>query len=170
MTRKLLKTVDTINGAIKAILGIFLMIMSAIIIIQVVFRFILHAALPWSEELTRYLMIYIVFFGAAYAVRYNKLMRVEFVETILPQKAQKWYFLLMNAVLIFTFLVITIAGFEFTRMALNQRSPGLHVRMAYVYVAIPISGILMMVNSLALTIEKFINERESKNQRGEVAE
>ena len=49
--------------------AIAIAVMSVVVFVQVVFRFIVKSSLPWSEELSRYLQVYITFFGTAMASR-----------------------------------------------------------------------------------------------------
>ena len=44
-------------------------VMTAVIILQVFFRYVLKGSLPWSEELSRYLMIWVTFVGASIGVK-----------------------------------------------------------------------------------------------------
>lgn len=164
--RKLLKGIDALNKAVKALLGIFLIIMSVVIIVQVIFRFGLHAALPWSEELTRYLMIYIVFIGAGYAARYGQLMRVELLEMMLPQKMRNWYMLFMGVIMVAAMAVIIVAGGAFVKMAMSQRSPSLQIPMAVVYFSIPLGGALMVVNVFASVAERFLQGEKVEDKEG----
>ena len=68
---------DRVNKLLYYFSGVLLISMSVIIIYQVFSRFVLEASLPWSEELTRYLMIWAVFIGASLALRNGALIGVE---------------------------------------------------------------------------------------------
>ena len=54
------KLADNFEGYCCAVM---LAVMSVVVFMQVVFRFLIKSSLPWSEELSRYLLVYITYFG-----------------------------------------------------------------------------------------------------------
>ena len=66
-----------------------LAVMSVVIFWQVVCRYVLKSSLPWSEELSRYLLVWTSFIGGAYGVRLGAHIGVEAFTLLLPKKAQK---------------------------------------------------------------------------------
>ena len=72
--------VKRIDRAINGLLGIAviatLAVMSAGVFAQVVFRLV-HASIPWSEELSKYLLIWCTFLGSALGVRKGSLVGLE---------------------------------------------------------------------------------------------
>ncbi|MDA8226350.1 MAG: TRAP transporter small permease subunit, partial [Desulfitobacterium hafniense] len=63
------KGVDQINRLATWVVVIMTAVMSVIILAQVIFRYVLEAPLPWSEEVARYLMVWGTFLGAGLGVR-----------------------------------------------------------------------------------------------------
>lgn len=57
--------------------------------LQVLFRFVLSLPLAWTEELSRYLFILLVYVGASAAAGEGKHVRVEIIDSVLPAKATK---------------------------------------------------------------------------------
>ncbi|GHU25787.1 membrane protein [Betaproteobacteria bacterium] len=145
----LIKAMDRLNAFVKYVLGLALIVMSIVTVLQVFCRFVLHASLPWSEELTRYLMVYIGFWGTGYAMRHNLLMRVDVVEQFLPKKHEVAYLLLLNLFLIFIFICVGWAGMNMYLGGYRQVSAALRMPMAYVYFSIPSGAVLMILNTLA---------------------
>ena len=96
---------DHLNRAVKLILAALLTAMSLVIIIQVIYRG-LKMSLPWSEEFSRYVMIYIVFLGTGYAVRYDLLMSVKILWEHVPEKAVKGLSILVNLLMAAFFLLL----------------------------------------------------------------
>ena len=66
-----------------------LAVMSVVIFWQVVCRYVLKSSLPWSEELSRYLLVWTSFIGGAYGVRLGAHIGVEAFTLLLPKKAQE---------------------------------------------------------------------------------
>src|SRR5690606_23242426 len=97
---------------VKILLTFSLIVMTIIMILQVFSRFILNIPLPWSEEATRYLGIYAVFFGAALALRHNELISVEAIPDLLPKLAQKVLKIIVLLISIVFFVILLKYGIE----------------------------------------------------------
>ena len=54
--------------------------------IQVIMRYIFHNSLSWSEELARYLFLYLIWIGAAYAVKRESHLRIQIILSKIPSK------------------------------------------------------------------------------------
>jgi TRAP-type mannitol/chloroaromatic compound transport system permease small subunit len=65
-------------------------IMTVIIILQVFMRYLFLYSLSWSEEVARYLMIWVSFLGASLALKYGFHIGVEFVINRVPEKMRGW--------------------------------------------------------------------------------
>ena len=128
---------------------------SCLIMLQIIMRACNHG-LAWSEELARFLFIWQVWIGIAYATsRWNHL-RITFLRDLTHGRVKDvWELFVIVWWFIFgAFLVCK--GFEFTLMtaARGQRSTALRIPMAYVYAGIPVGCTLMNIHLLEVFIEK----------------
>jgi len=113
---------------------------------QVLSRFILKNPSSFSEELARFLLIWIGFFGAAYAFRKYSHLGLDIVTSNLESHLRVFAERFADAVCLLFFIVIMVFGgakIMTLTLTLNQLSPALQVPMGYVYSVIPISGLLM---------------------------
>lgn len=86
---KLVYEVDKIiNKILQAAVVIMLSVMSIVVFAQVVFR-IVHMSIPWSEELSKYLLIWSTFLGSALCIRRNSLVGLEFFLNSMSKKIRK---------------------------------------------------------------------------------
>lgn len=145
------------------LIGSFLsMIMAAMVINvlwQVFTRFILNNPSSFTDELARYLMIWVGVLGAAYISGKNKHVAIDILSNRLTVKNQKKVAILVHAiVIIFSILVLVIGGFRlvYITAVLNQNSPALHIPLAVVYAVIPLSGLLIIYYKLNDIITKKI--------------
>ena len=153
--------VDYINKFMKWVLAVLLSVMSIVIIAQVCCR-VLKMSLPWSEEFSRYIMIYIVFLGSGYAVRYDLLMSVKILWENVPKSALKFLSILVNLLMSAFFVLLIVEGFEIMKMVGNQTSPAMTISMSIPYGAMPLGGILMLINSLAVIAEDIVGKKEKE--------
>ncbi len=134
--------------------------MSIVIFMQVVYRYVFHASLPWSEEFARYILVYLTFLGASVAVKRNAHIGVEMVVSLLPRpvaKVLEW----VASALSFAFFAILIGyGSKVVKITMMQQSPAMHVKMGYIYMAVVIGAVLMMIHLTARLFQ--IDEVEGK--------
>ncbi|WP_040513627.1 TRAP transporter small permease subunit [Gracilibacillus halophilus] len=158
---QIVKMIDQINKVVKILVGIFIAVMAVTIILQVFSRYVLGSSLTWSEEMARYFSIYAVFFGAALALRRQNLIAVEVLHEFLPKHITKWLKLIVQVICVVFFIVLIVQGFNMMDRVSTQQSPALQISMLIPYASIPIGGMLMILNSFAVSIEllKGVNEK-----------
>lgn len=152
-----LKMVDKVNYLIRYLLAALLMLMTVLIVYQVIVRFssrYIDLVLPrWTEEIARYSMIWLVLLGAALAVRYSALIGMEAIAERIGPKAQQFLRGITLVISMAFFLIMVIYGFEMLGHVTMQLSPGAKISMAIPYAAIPVGGLFMLINSIAVFIE-----------------
>lgn len=71
------------------IAGILLVTLTIVIFLQVLFRFVFQAPLDWSEELSRYIFIFLVYLTSTIAIRDRATIRIEFINVIVTKQFSK---------------------------------------------------------------------------------
>jgi TRAP-type C4-dicarboxylate transport system permease small subunit len=136
--------------------------MTVIIIIQVFMRYLFLYSLSWSEEVARYLMIWVSFLGASLALKYGFHIGVEFVINRFPEKMRNWVNLIAKIGVLIFLIYFTIGGFLVSWAVRDQDSPALLFSMAYAYLAAPLGGFFMIIQLLNLLIEDWAKIRERR--------
>ncbi len=155
-----LKIIDQINKFLLILMGIFMGIMSVVIIFQVFSRFFLGFPLPWSEELARFLMIYTVFIGAALALRQQKLISIEVIAENISARARRILKTTANAIGIVFFIILFLKGIEVTSQVYGQVSAAMRLPMSYAYAALPLGAVFLTMNAVAVIIEMYTETEE----------
>ena len=144
--------------------------MSIIVFIQVVFRFVIKSSLPWSEEASRYLLVWTAFLGGAYGVRQGAHIGIEAFSLLLPKKAQK----VLNIIVMVASIVLCAVIFKFgldivqTQLSKGQLSPAMRIPMGYMYAAIPIGMVLFIIRYIQNIYDVLKNF--NKDEKKEVTE
>lgn len=135
---------------------VMLIAMSIIVFMQVICRFILKSSLPWSEEASRYLLVWVSFLGGAYGVRQGAHLGVEAVIILLPKKLRGLVELLSMVLGIILCCVIFKFGVDIviTQMSRMQYSPSMRIPMGSMYLAIPVGMFLFVVRYVQNVIDK----------------
>ena len=124
---------------------------------QVLFRFVINLSLDWTEELTRFSFIFLVYISASLCISRNRHVRVEIIDMLLPRSMLVW---VHRAVLviwsIFSF-IIAHSGWEIAAEALDveQTSPVLELPMGWILMIIPFDFGLMGMRLLVRVAETF---------------
>lgn len=111
---------------------------------QVFARQVLDSPSGWSEELGKYLFIWLGLFGSALVFGERGHIAVDFAVKNLPEKIKIAVSALVQlAILAFTGLVLIWGGFRVVDLAWTQNLTGLPVNVGPLYLALPISGVLI---------------------------
>ncbi len=138
------KKVDTV---LSYLLIAIMSVMVLNVLWQVFTRFVIGTPSSFTDELARYLMIWVGILGAAYAS--GKDMHIAI--NVLTQKfnretQQKLAAVVKLMVILFALTAMVIGGSRlvYVTYVLNQLSPALQIPLAYVYLVIPLSGLVII--------------------------
>ncbi len=133
------------------IITICLGVMSVTIFAQVVMRYLFNNSLSWSEELSRYLLIWMVNIGISYAVKKKCHVRITALDTILPPKGKRIFQVISDLlVLVFAGIVMCL-GYSVAvfNMKMGQMSQAMEfLPMWVVYLAVPIGFALTCLRTV----------------------
>lgn len=130
-------------------------IMTIMVFLQVIFRYVLGEALSFSEELARYMFVWSVAMGTALALRKRKHIGVEVFVDWLPVRIGAKINMVGTLLKLLFFGLLIWYGFVMVGATMDQESPALLLPMGYVYLAIPLSGIVLFVSEIANFLESY---------------
>jgi len=157
--------IDTLNTSLRYIVSTLFIIMVSLVFLQVLTRFVVNYPISWTEEISRYLMIYIIFLGSALLVRKRAHIAVDFLLEIVKSKAKSILDMIVLIVSIIFFAILLVFGTQLTFIVIGQTTPNLQFSMAWAYAAVPIGGLLMFLNALAVLFEKILNKGNEKEEQ-----
>ncbi len=140
-----------LRNKIDKILGNLLIVIMGVMVLNVLWqvfsRYFLGAPSSFTDELARYLMIWVGVLGAAYVSGKNKHVAIDVLPAKFSKKVQKRLKVTVQVLIIlFCLFALVIGGARlvFITYVLKQYSPALQVPLAAVYIVLPISGILII--------------------------
>lgn len=165
MARAILSALDQVNAAVGVVAGLLLGIATLSVTGQVLIRFALNigglnVSAPWTEELSRFCIIWAVFLGVAVISRQAGLIAVEMLPQLLARPVGKAVKLLAIGITIAFLGVMGIVGYHYMLDGLIETSPVLRVPMGWIYAALPFGCALAIVNLLALAFEGIVLGRD----------
>jgi len=149
-----------IEWAETALSVLFFTGMFGAIIIQVFYRYFLHAPLVWPYELSVYCYIYIIYVGAVMAARRNSHIAFDILYNRLPQRARLVTGILTNLIVTVSFISILPASIRFIRLFWNVKTSSLGIPEYLVLMSFPLG---MALISLCLVSWTVTGLRELKN-------
>lgn len=139
------------RNVINTYLGYILVFLMALMTLDVLWgvftRYAIGSQADWSEELARFLLIWIGMLGAAYASGQHKHLAIDLLHPKLSPVNQRRLFVFINLLItLFAFAVLVVGGFRlmYITQVLGQLSAALRVPMFMVYAVLPVSGLLVM--------------------------
>ncbi|HDJ22504.1 MAG: hypothetical protein B5M54_05055 [Candidatus Aminicenantes bacterium 4484_214] len=129
---------------LEASLIILLIAIVVVTFIQVLFRYFLHFSLGWTEELARFLLLWLASLACAYGFKTKSHFVLKFFVNIFPPLPQKIIKTLVTFGLSLFMGLFIWKALEYTLRVANQTAPSTRVSMAIPYSSAAVGGILML--------------------------
>ncbi len=132
---KLLKLLD--DKLEMAVCVTLMSVMSVLLAVQVFMRYVMSASLSWSEEIARYIFIWLVYIGISYGAKIMKHIKIDAALGIFPGAARPYVVIVGDAIFLCFSVYISWSayGLVLRQMRLGQHSPAVGVPMWIVYAA-----------------------------------
>ncbi|TAK40465.1 MAG: TRAP transporter small permease [Betaproteobacteria bacterium] len=132
-----------VSNSLEICAAAMLVMICVIVFAGVFFRYFLHIGLGWTEELSRYLQIWMTFVGATVAVKRWSHFQLTIVNQWIPAAAHTLTRVFGILVVMSLAGILIKNGIDITRVSWNQTSPIMSWNFGYLYIVVPISGVLM---------------------------
>ncbi|MEI4770055.1 TRAP transporter small permease [Psychrobacillus sp. FJAT-51614] len=122
--------------------------------IEVFFRNVLNSSIHWSEELSRFTLVWTTFIGASVVYKKGELIALN-AFTKLNEKKRKIIFYITQVITIFFTILLIYFSIHATLSpsTMNQFSPGLNISMAIPYLSIPLGLFIMLIHEIAFLLD-----------------
>jgi TRAP-type C4-dicarboxylate transport system permease small subunit len=139
-----------VDRALEWLLVTFMSLMVINVLWQVATRFLLRNPSSYTEEIARYLLVWVGILGGAYAVGKRIHLAIDLLPTKLEGRRKVVLEIFIEAcIFVFAALVLVFggSGLVWLTLDLGQTSAALQIRLGFVYLVLPLSGLLMMFYS-----------------------
>ena len=141
----------------------FMVLITVVVFLQVLFRYVLNLPLSWSEEVARFGFVWLVFLGAGLIVRTGEHIKVSSFVDPLTDRLKKIAEIVVQVVIFVCTLIILLGGIRIARNEWSQLSPAIEAQMGVIYLVIPISAFMMVcwtVVHLVASITAILTEND----------
>ena len=139
------QVLDWITGIAKCVMICMTCVIFCITIATVFTRYILNFVPSWSEEVPRYLLVWITYLGAALAVKYKEHISLEFFFNLMPLRARQVGHLLLNGLIAIVGVIMLVYGIGLVNHFGDDLMESIPVKNFWLYLAMPISGTMMLL-------------------------
>jgi TRAP-type C4-dicarboxylate transport system permease small subunit len=164
------RAVDLLSAVLRVVILLMASAIFVIIVLTVITRYGFNSVMSWSEEVPRYLLIWISFLGAAICVDLKDHIAFDYLYKRFPGPLRATVQLLINAA-IFAFGYLMLAfGIRFVEAFGGDFMESIPFTNVWYYTAMPVSGGLIMLYSLRDQLNIwFVGERRLEHDPGHSA-
>lgn len=108
---------------------VLLSVFTVILFIQVVMRYVFNNSLSWSEELARYLFIWLVFIGISYGAKQMKHLKIDVFLNVFPKKFRPYVIIFADVVVLVFAVIVIYSAYTIVMqyMKMGSSSPALRI-------------------------------------------
>lgn len=144
----LAKSYRAMNRVVGVVSVFLLLAVTVVVFYSVLLRYVFLRPLAWSEEIARYMFIWLVFLGISLAERGNNHFRVEYFVDKLPLKARLAVEIFTNLLVFGALIVLFFEGVNYYDQGKSGLSTILLMPLNYIYVALPLAMVLTFFNRI----------------------
>ena len=143
------------------VLMTMVVVMTVVVLLQVIYRYLLAQPLHWSEELARYLFVWISILGAALSVQRRGHFGMDFFYRMLPDNGRRFLIFVIYLLMGVVILVLLIQGIVLVQKTAAQQSPAMEISMGWAYACLPVGALLMAIHLLVIIIKESIEKAKT---------
>jgi TRAP-type C4-dicarboxylate transport system permease small subunit len=157
------RVLEWITAVVKCVmLGLATMIF-VIICLAVFTRYILNFVPSWSEEVPRYLLVWITYLGAGLAVQYKEHISLDYFFNLMPIRARQAGHLILNVLIATVGVIMLVFGVGLVSQFGDDLMESIAVKNFWLYLAMPVSGTLMVLYIIQDTWRAILGLGEEKD-------
>jgi TRAP-type C4-dicarboxylate transport system permease small subunit len=154
------KLIRTLNKGLSIFCISLCSTLVACVVWQVFARYVLDSPSTTTDEIARFLFIWVGLMGAAYTLGQKRHLAIELLEQKLETKPRQlaWLRIIINLIsLVFASVILTYGGMRLVlrTLEMGQISPALGLQMGWVYLAIPLAGVFMLMYLIADFVDNY---------------
>ncbi len=154
---------DRLFKGIDYLLGIMLALIVLFVFLNVVLRTVFNSGLTWSEEIARYLFVYITYIGAIGAMRSNVHLGMDSVMHKLPKGLKRITYIFAQIIIIIIMAMLTHGAYTMTLQSVEARAAATGIPLSIIYGVGMLTGICIAIICIS-NIIKVVKEPESINK------
>lgn len=157
------KALDLYCRVLKFAIAICLAAMVALVFGNVVLRYVFNSGIAVSEELSRWLLVWLTFLGAIVALRQHAHLGVDTLVRALPPVGKRICFVLSYGLMLYANWLLTLGSWKQTVITLGDRAPATNLSVAFFYssgIVFGISAAVILLHDLWRVLSGVASEQD----------
>jgi TRAP-type C4-dicarboxylate transport system permease small subunit len=135
----------TFDHLFNVIIALALAVMAVLVFGNVVLRYVFNSGITWSEEMARFLFIWLVLIGAIGALKDNAHLGVDMLIKRLPRPWKKAVYIFSNLIVLFTLYLVVEGSWKMSELNADSLAPATNMPLSLVYGTGVLMGVAMAV-------------------------
>lgn len=127
------KISKVLHSFLNVLMGFSLAAMAILVFGNVVLRYAFNSGITWSEEMSRFLFIWMVFLGAIGALKDNEHLGVDMLVKKLPTPIQKVVYTISNILVLYILWLVLEGSWKMTLINMNSTAPATGLPLSFIY-------------------------------------
>lgn len=166
-TNHLTKACEIMDTAIEWTVSVIVAVMVINISMGIFCRYVLQNALFWTEEMSRYLMVWAGMLGAALALKDDSHIGVTFVLNRFPPPAKRVAQLAARLIVAAFLAILFFKSFDYLKTLSIQKSAAMELPMTIPYLSVTVGAFLMFIENLVLMVRLFMKSENPEDGKRE---
>ena len=166
-----MKNLAYLQGGVAAVsrfvVGLAFFVLIAVVTLQIVTRTFGLPSPVWTEELSRYLLLYMTAFGIGLSLVTGELVNVDMLQEAVTEKAAWWMRLFAAVATAVLGAAMIFPAWRFTQIGAFQRAPSLRWTMDYIHASVLFLSILLFMFALLRVVGMLAGTEDGRPQRPE---
>jgi TRAP-type transport system small permease protein len=143
------RVIDLYCAALKVVIAICLAVMVVLVFGNVVLRYVFNSGITVSEELSRWLLVWLTFLGAIVALRQHAHLGVDTLVRMLPPKERWLCFIISYLLMLYADALLTIGAWRQTVITFGDQAPATGLSVGLFFYA---SGVVFGISAAVILI------------------
>jgi TRAP-type C4-dicarboxylate transport system permease small subunit len=161
-----------LQNVLNGLLALFLALMSILVFGNVLLRYLFNSGITWSEEVSRFLFVWMIFLGAIGALKDNEHLGVDMLVRRLPRPWRKTVYVFGNILVLYILWLIFDGSRKLTLLNVDSLAPATGMPLSYLHAVGMIMSAAMALIVIfniyrALFHPGFMEQLPQKNESGE---
>lgn len=146
---------DKVSRHLETMLNIFMALTLSLMVVlvfgNVVLRYFFNSGITWSEEMSRYLFVWLTFLGAIGAFKGKEHLGVDMLVKRLPTGMKKIALVISDLLMLFVLYLLLEGSWKMTMINMNSKAPATGLPLAFIYgtgILVSVGMGLILINNL----------------------
>ncbi len=146
---------DKVSRFLEKLLNIFMAAALGFMVIlvfgNVILRYLFNSGITWSEEMSRYLFVWLTFLGAIGAFKSKEHLGVDMLVRRLPRGAKKAVLVVSDLLMLFVLFLVMEGSWKMTVINMDSKAPATGLPLSFVYgtgILVSLAMGLILINNL----------------------